>query len=197
MNIFFLDQSPQKAAEYMHNVHVNKMIVESCQLLANRFTTQALSDIGCPRTQKGNIRKHSYMHHPCTTWVLSRVDNFNWLREHTYYLCREFRIRAGKKHFCEDFLVWTFCLKTHNRKDYTTPALAMPDEYVTTNPVLSYRLYYINEKRFDKNGKWVYNWTGQRRPWWIPERFFDENYTGKISVSELQNFIGENQTLTT
>lgn len=34
MNIFYLDSDPKLAAQQICNVHVNKMIIESCQMLS-------------------------------------------------------------------------------------------------------------------------------------------------------------------
>lgn len=34
MNIFFLDENPRLAAQYHNDTHVNKQIVESCQILS-------------------------------------------------------------------------------------------------------------------------------------------------------------------
>ena len=41
MNIFYLSTDPEKAAKYMYNKHVVKMILESAQLLC---TAHVISD---------------------------------------------------------------------------------------------------------------------------------------------------------
>jgi hypothetical protein len=40
MNIFFLDKNPQKAAEYLCDKHVPKMLLESSQMLCTAVQRQ-------------------------------------------------------------------------------------------------------------------------------------------------------------
>ena len=34
MNIFFLDKTPEKSAQYLCDKHIPKMLLESCQMLS-------------------------------------------------------------------------------------------------------------------------------------------------------------------
>lgn len=111
MNIFVLDSSPRLSAQLMHDVHVRKMIIESAQMLANAFSEERLARSDVPRTQKGTIRKHSYLHHPCSQWVLRSDRNFSWLLEHAIELCREYRRRFGKRHYTSEFVEWVWSVR--------------------------------------------------------------------------------------
>lgn len=171
MNVFYVDSDPRIAAESLIDIHVNKMIVESAQLLANCYTLKKLED--APTTQKGNVRGWSYPHHPCTTWVRKSEANFKWLLSHAISLCDEKIYRTGKIHFTEHFLFWCKDNSPHlSNIGFTTPALAFdkyPQYQDYSNPVESYRKYYTNCKRVDKNGKKIDIYTKRTRPTWFPE----------------------------
>ena len=191
MNIFILDKNPKKCVEYYHDKHVNKMIIESCQMLANAFTLKELKT--APKTKKGNYRKHSYLHHPCSKWVLENKSNWIWLLRLTDYLLEEYAYRFNKKHFCHD--LWQWCndnqwgikhyIGLEIDKKPVSFVLAMPDKYkiikdnfsygsvteYSFDIIKSYRKYYINKKLTwtnKKTGK-VYNnkWTKRQKPKWI------------------------------
>jgi hypothetical protein len=71
MNIFILDEIPEKCARYHCDAHVIKMILESAQMLS---TTVRLSGI-----DRGY--KITHQNHPCTLWTGESLSNWQWLRE--------------------------------------------------------------------------------------------------------------------
>lgn len=159
MNIFYLDRDPILAAHYLNDSHCVKMIVESCQLLANLFTLEQLAT--APPTQLGNTRKHSYFNHPCAKWVRESPNNANWLIIHANAMLGEFADRFKKRHFSSDFLWWV--AENYKLGDWTLhtdPFLAMPDEYKTSSPVQSYRNYYVGAKQH------LAKWTNRPIPSW-------------------------------
>ena len=64
MNIFATDSNPIIAARNLCDKHINKMIVESAQMLANGFSLERLAQDDVPRNQKGEPRTHGYSKHP-------------------------------------------------------------------------------------------------------------------------------------
>ena len=60
MNLFILDLDPVKAAQLYQDIHVNKIIIEGCQLLAAAYPLERLEEPDCPRTQKGTPRTHGH-----------------------------------------------------------------------------------------------------------------------------------------
>jgi hypothetical protein len=60
MNIFATDSNPIIAARNLCDKHINKMIVESAQMLANGFSLERLAQDDVPRNQKGQPRTHGY-----------------------------------------------------------------------------------------------------------------------------------------
>ena len=143
MNIFFLDNDPQKIAEYHCDKHVVKMILETAQLLCgvHHMTPQVTPQVPY---------KLSHKNHPCSIWARESFTNYLILCEVGLELCKEYTYRYGKIHKCErDGLVNR--LQTTPVKipigPFTEPTPAMPDEVkIAGDSIKSYRNYYINNK---------------------------------------------------
>ena len=141
MNIFVLDKSPLKSAQYACDKHVVKMILESAQLL-------------CSVQPEGTAPyKRTHFNHPCTKWVRESARNYEWLLLHAYALCEEYTHRYGKIHKSEAVIEWC----DENRPelpdvDRTPFVQAMPEEYKNENTIEAYRAYYRGDKR--KFAKW-------------------------------------------
>lgn len=152
MNIFYLDSDPRKCAEYHNDKHVVKMILETGQLLCGAHWS----------TGSEAPYKLSHQNHPCSKWTRESLSNYLWLCQLGLYLCWEYKHRYGKTHKTYETILW--CCDNHPRiPDIgpTKPALAMPDSCkIANNAVLSYRNYYITEKKhFSKwKNRSVPNW---------------------------------------
>lgn len=72
MNIFVLDYTPQKAAEYHCDKHVVKMILESAQILCAVHHKNGDSNVPYKLTHKN---------HPCTIWAGESRSNYLWLTQ--------------------------------------------------------------------------------------------------------------------
>lgn len=171
MNIFYLSECPIQSAKFLIDRHVNKMISESAQMLANCYSKREL--VFAPKTQKNEVRKHSYFNHPCSIWVRESIANFNWLVYHAIAMSHEKVYRTNKGHFSYDFILW--CLENKPQlpnSELTSPAQAFEKNYPhlidKTNPVQAYRNFYIEDKRFDKAGHRMDFWTKRNRPDWFP-----------------------------
>lgn len=169
MNIFFLDQSPYQAAMYYCDIHLNKMIIESCQMLSTAIRIKE----GVPKRLyhndklktwyvlpsdtivNGKVLDHQLMaathpNHPCTKWVRNNVHNFIWVYDLAYHLNG---IRVNRLH-CAEHNSWlrvsnaianhlTSPLVTLDLSQLSYPALAMPIHHIAyKNPIQSYRNYY-------------------------------------------------------
>ena len=179
MNIFYLDTDPTKAAEYMVDKHVVKMILETAQLLS---TTHRVLDgeEWIDRTENGRsikrwrlknnkflderLYKATHVNHPCAIWTRQNSGNYYWLHEHFIGLCDEYTHRYSKVHKCNDMIPW---LERAPRNIITTfytspPSLAMPDEHkVSDDPVECYQHYY----KYGKSD--MHKWTRRQAPDWI------------------------------
>jgi hypothetical protein len=184
MNLFILDSNPYTAAESYQDLHVNKIICEGSQMLANCYTLERLAQPDVPLTQKGTARVHSYQKHPMALWIRANIRNFAWTLQHLTALCSEYTYRFKKehfndKHYTEAFIRW--CNETSPTevliKEYDKCSLTewpqcfgqYPQCIVPGDPVAGYRNYYNTAKSvFIVRGKPVYaTWTRRPVPAWF------------------------------
>jgi hypothetical protein len=93
MNIFVTSSDPRECARYLDSVRVNKMILESIQLLSTALHETGASDLAPYRK--------THVNHPCAIWARASRENYAWLLEHTEALIAEYFLRSGKdEHGC-------------------------------------------------------------------------------------------------
>lgn len=170
MNIFFLHECPKRAGTDLIDAHVRKMLVENCQMLANCYEERQLFR-DAPRTRAGTPHKHSYVHHPCSKWVMESNLHFDWLLQNSVAIEQQYRKRFQKLHFSRDFLLWCYENKPNLPGGFLNdPPLCMPKKYQIYDGVVEcYREFYRKEKRFTKSGKPMFFWTNMETPTWISE----------------------------
>jgi hypothetical protein len=113
----------------------------------------------------------THINHPCSVWVRSSIANWNYVFQLMLRLECEWNLRYEhtKDHpaitsLCKaDIFVLTrkYFPAILQAEPFTPPALAMPEQYRTNNPVESYRAYYNNDKRH------LHKWTNREIPFWI------------------------------
>ena len=157
MNIFYLDHNTEKCAEYHHDKHVVKMILESVQLLSNAIQFH------------GGYSKYAatHMNHPCSIWVRESNQNWLWLFSLVIDLDYEYCTRFNKNEDChhKSFYIAMELFKQVNllpKGKFTEPPFCMPDQYKNCNVINSYRKYYKAEKVNEKT-----KWTGRNIPKFI------------------------------
>ena len=173
MNIFILDNSPIVAARYLGDDHLNKMILESCQMFANCFTKEQLA--GAPFTQKGKPWRRSHYNHPCSKWVRQSTRNSIWMILYVKELFNERKYRFPKReeHDCRKFFEWVMIAIGHIEfpEQAQTPfAVAIPDGalcrrmlyFNDMDAVRQYRGYYAKDKVK------MHHWTKRDKPSFIP-----------------------------
>jgi len=174
MNIFVLDENPIVAARMLCDVHCNKMILESAQMLANCFTPEQLESVDCPRTKTGSVRKYAHYNHPSSKWVRESRSNMKWLLDHAFEIENE-RLRRGfNPHFIMGFLEWVQLNfeKSKIPMDYRLSkfAVAISDDcecrkmvqgFDSLPVVDQYHLYYI----WDKHS--IAKWKKGNSPQWF------------------------------
>jgi hypothetical protein len=150
MNIFILSLLPKEIAEYMMDKHVSKILLEATQMLC---TAKRVLDPDDPNNEY--IYKIAHKNHPVTIWCRTSKANFMWTLELIEELHKEWRYRYGHPDtkFHSSYLVAMY-LKEHmphedrfQNSGLTPFALAMPDKYKTSDPVESYRQYYMSEEK--------------------------------------------------
>lgn len=162
MNIFYLDEDKTLNAQYHCNRHLVKMITEHAQILCSvyYFTNKFPMDI--------DIYALTHSNHPCCKWTRESLSNWNWLKDMTIELYREYQHRYDNKIHKAGELVLT--LPDPNIIDIgiTKRPQAMPVQYQELDPVKAYRNYYISEKMhliYNKNKNIGYK--NREIPKWI------------------------------
>ena len=144
MNIFYLDECPDKAARLQYNKHVVKMILESAQMLCTAHHCYG------DKWQRENVPyKEAHLNHPSTMWTRLCRANYMWLYNHMIALGDEYTNRYGKTHLtitkCKEFLAKP--PQNLPGGEFTQPPQAMPDEYkVPGDSIKAYWNYYIGDK---------------------------------------------------
>lgn len=161
MNIFAVDKDPVKAAQALCDRHVNKMILETAQILsfvADRY--------GYPAIYKTN---GSHKKHPAAIWAGNRYANWEWTIQHGLALEAEKIYRTGKGHASAAIINFYYQNNYGPPKDDLEKeffVLCMPEKYQSPKRVTAYRNYYLNEKQFFKDGRRP-TWTKRLPPaWW-------------------------------
>ena len=154
MNLFILDYDFEKLAEYHVDRHVGKQLLEAMQLICTTFHLQGIkAPYAC-----------THINHPCTIFTRTSKDNFNYVCEYVYALAKEFTYRYNNIHKSSLLLKWVWDnqhLLSFPKTGLTDFALAMPDQYKTSDPVQSYRNYYNGDKTH------LFKWTARDKPEWI------------------------------
>jgi hypothetical protein len=96
MNIFVTSKCPVESAQYLDTVRVNKMILESAQLLCT-----ALHSVGIDAPYKS-----THVNHPANIWCRYSRENYLWLWEHYNALLNVMYERRGTIHKSGEFKFW-------------------------------------------------------------------------------------------
>ena len=154
MNIFVLDHDITRCAQAHCDRHVNKMILESVQMLCTALNKKGFS----------TPYRSTHANHPCVLWVGESYDNFQWLCRLALALNAEYRFRYGKDrdHASIAVLHQVSGHRFHSA-GLTEFAQAMPERYkVPGNAVQAYRAFYRGEKAA------IAQWTRRPEPaWWV------------------------------
>ena len=145
MNIFFLDKTPEKSAEYHCDKHVVKMILETAQMLSTAINKYAMG------IDSSRLYKNAHPKHPSTIWMGSTRDNFMWGLKLGQELSKEYTKRYGKKHKSSniiDNIIQSKYYEVIPTGELTTPPQCMPDEFKHDDYVIAYRNYYKGAKRY-------------------------------------------------
>lgn len=169
MNIFVLSECPVQSAEFHNDTHVNKMLLESCQLLCNVFySNSSIENIPYRKSQ---------FNHPCAVWARKSKGNFEWLLSLAIELNNQFYLRRKKIHGCAKILDWIILNKEYLLFEFehrTEFVLGFNKEVysdciVDGDIIKSYQNYYRLHKQFYlKGGKRVYyEWSLVGKPYFM------------------------------
>ena len=159
MNLFILAWVHQEIAECMIDKHVSKILLEAVQMLC---TALHVLEPG----MHPNIYKMTHKNHPVSIWCRTSKENFEWTLQLIDCLHEEWRFRYKHTKIHKSYLMAQY-IKDHipvfPEQGLTPFALAMPDEYKTSDPVESYRNYYVSKRS-------IATWKNRSPPDWFYDR---------------------------
>ena len=151
MNIFVVDECPEKSAKSLLDKHIVKMPLESLQMMSTNAFYCGVSNYPY---------KPVMLNHPCTIWARESKQNWLWLWRHAKSLCKEYTSRYGRTHKCETKMeeynsTWIEVMKELPSNGLTPFAIAISDNMLCRkidgfdelSTVDKYRQYYIHDKR--------------------------------------------------
>tara|TARA_B100000029_G_scaffold482512_1_gene532646 strand:+ start:280 stop:756 length:477 start_codon:yes stop_codon:yes gene_type:complete len=157
MNIFYLDNHPDDAAEMHCDKHCVKMILEYAQMLstAHRELDGNVPDI---------LYKSTHKNHPSTIWTRSSKQHYDWLFRLFRMLSAEYTLRYGKIHKTWEKLgkILETAPKNIVENGWSDPPQCMPDHCKKPDTIDAYRNYYLTEKASFST------WNYSKQPtWWV------------------------------
>jgi hypothetical protein len=157
MNIFFTSNDPVECAQHLDDKRLNKMIIESAQMLST-----AIDRHGGKAPYRVAWKKH-----PCTIWTGETRSNYEWHIRLLLAMSEEYTHRYGKIHKTYSS---TFSI-LDSQKDLVQegPLTDFPNCSLrkdVENVIQAYRLGFLIKWSKDKIKP---RWTNRQRPTWLLE----------------------------
>lgn len=165
MNLFVTDSYPDCARD-LDDVRLNKMILESCQMLMTALVVNGLPPEQVPLTKKGvPFKTNGFRKHPVTVWTGKSRGNYEWHLQYLLAALNEFRRRFNKEHS----LIYVAGFASSRMKS------VIPDGDI--EPFVNCSLFkdendVVEAYRKTMNAKWKADkikvkWTNRNPPKWI------------------------------
>lgn len=171
LNLFHVHEDPVECAKAYFDVHVGKILIESCQMLSTAVRHWHKLRPGIAREDYVNsLYITTHPNHPMNVWVRASYENWFWTLEHAIALHEEHQSRFARTHAtygnCLAYLMHESInqLMVQALPYYKTPIpRCMPERYrVSANVILCYRYYY----RYGKDSVF-HRWTYRPEPAWF------------------------------
>ena len=99
MNLFVTHEDPFIASTHLDDVRLNKMILESCQMLLTALANNGLDKNSMPLTKSGTVFKtNGFKRHPVTVWTGQNLSNLEWHLSYLKGMLQEYVYRFNKIH---------------------------------------------------------------------------------------------------
>lgn len=159
MNIFVSSPSPMASAIALDDKRVNKMILESAQMLSTAMIFNG---------SHGPYRQ-THVNHPCSIWTRTNRANYNWLIEHMVELSKEFEYRRYKIH-ASSLLIPQLIRGAASIPDGNMTPFVNASRFKDREVHEAYRLTLIDKW---SNDKLTPKWTNRDRPQWLTVSYGD------------------------
>ena len=128
MQIFVTDKSPYFSAINLDDLRLNKMILESSQLLSAALYIHGVDETILPS-------KPGWYKHPLAKWTAEYLEHYKWVFAHFAHLLEEFFYRKGKHHKYYPFTKFYYnkiCYLTNKPEIDRYTGYKLPPQYVDT-----------------------------------------------------------------
>lgn len=157
MNIFATSPSPLLSAFALDDKRINKMIVESAQMLSTALRKHGV--------EHKLLYKPCHANHPCTLWAGATRENFRWLCSHALSMCLIYQGLRKRVHACEKVILLA-ARKTARIPKGNLLVFADCTEFKSANgSVLDHYRDFMNLK-WNKRDKRKPTWIGRKPPVW-------------------------------
>ena len=192
MNIFVTDPCPKRSAWILDDRRVNKMIIESLQMMAYAIARYSEDPNHLPKTKLGKPYKVNGPHkkHPCSVWAGNTRENFLWLLMHTIELIREKEKRYPKGATTKFYrLAVIQCFKSRRLifKKHLQGFQNSSLHKDISDACLAYRLTMVHKwetakekSNIEKRISLLPRWSNTRPPGWY-EHFVSQQFNYKVS----------------
>lgn len=159
MNIFVVSPDTHECAKALDDLRLNKMIVETAQLLST-----AMRECGYV---VDDIYKTTHVNHPCAVWARASDANYRWLLIYMSDLVEERQYRTGKGHKSYDIFN-TLCggPKLMPPGQLTPFANCSAYTFADFNPTGIFRAYQLTLIDKWAKDKRPPKWTNRQKPSW-------------------------------
>lgn len=154
MNLFVFHKSPARSAILLDDKRLNKLILESAQMLSTAIHFHKDGIEG--------IYKSSYIHHPVTKWVHKTRANYNWTLQYmkSLWVEKQYRFPRGSHKSALLIPIFEECNKYIPEGELTPFQNSAKNEKLgldfTYMPVhKAYREYFLARLNMDKSPKWT------------------------------------------
>ena len=179
VNLFYLDKNPYKCATYYCDKHVNKIMIEICQILNQINYYQIGNDAPYKFTKTISINLAPFK------WASKSKNNYLYCLKLAEGLLNEYKFRFRKNnHKCEKIIKWLYDNIPSNFKYKNRTPFLFTNNYkiydkTFTNKVLASRVMYIDFKcSSDK-------WTKREKPEWFNLLTINYDIKKKILVEKI------------
>lgn len=193
MNIFATSSNPLLAARDLDDLRLNKMIIETAQILSTNTVIISFKDKFIEGPEPGfykpvnkldvsecaksiGVYKPTHINHPCVIWARRSEQNFFWLLEYFQWLLQEWTYRGFNKHSSSRLLAY-FALVHHLFPKYilTQHAKCTPGFEHIYDVHEAYREYLKHKWNSDIRKP---KWTNREKPKWLCAT--EDNFTSTI-----------------
>jgi hypothetical protein len=164
MNIFLVSNSPDECAQALDDLRLNKMILETGQMLCTAYRHYA-KQYGWPAEFPG-IYKETHKNHPCNVWLRENINNYKWTLHLFENLAVEKQLRSGKLHLTYSKLIAPLCAVPH-RFNYTEPKFTFDcsnTQAKLSSVFANYKLCLTTKWNLDKRPP---TWANRGFPEWV------------------------------